>query len=130
MLKKCVRQVPIRKCTKFCINTSYFCLKTKHHWKGNVQNILLYFVIFFTNFDLYNTTFKSLVSLIVRIWELFNDQLEINFLANIYTCNGKLIFCFVETSSASLVEKTVFFLTHGNKTSSNKNLALMWHIFQ
>ena len=123
------RRVPICKCTKFCNNTSYFCLKTKLHWKGNVQNILLYSVFFFTKFDLYNTAFQSLLSLIARIWELFCDQLEANFLANVYAYNGKLLFSFVETSGASLVEKIVFSLTHGNKTSSNQNLALMWHIF-
>ena len=124
------RRVPICKCTKFCNNTSYFCLKTKLHWKGNVQNILLYSVFFFTKFDLYNTAFQSLLSLIARIWELFCGQFEVNFLANVYACNGKLLFHFVETSGASLVEKTVFSLTHGSKTSSNQNLALMWHIFQ
>ena len=95
------RRVPICKCTKFCNNTSYFCLKTKLHWKGNVQNILLYSVFFFTKFDLHNTTFQSFLSLIIRIWELFCDQLEANFLANVYSYNGKLLFRFVETSGAS-----------------------------
>ena len=37
-------------------------------------------MIFFTKFDLYNTAFQSLFLQIIRIWELFFDQLEATFL--------------------------------------------------
>ena len=128
-VEKMCRRVTICKCTKFCNKATYFCLKTKLHWKGNVQNILLYSVIFFTKFDLYNTAFQSLLSLIVRIWELFCNQLEANFPENSSSALQKLV-SFNYQFFASLVEKAVLSLTHGNKTSSNKNLVLMWHIFQ
>ena len=94
---KMFRRITICKCTEFCNKATDFCLKTKLHWKGNVQNILLYSVIFFTKFDLHNTAFQSLLSLIARIWELFCDQLEANLLANFYDSNGNLLFHFVES---------------------------------
>ena len=59
------------KCIKSCDKANYFHLKTKPHWKGNVQKFWLHSVIFFTKVDLYNADFRSLFLQINRVWELF-----------------------------------------------------------
>ena len=79
--------------------------------------------------------FSSLFSAIIRILHLF---LEATFLTNFYTYNKNPLFHVVEISyfnfpytlSLYTVGKDDFSLTRGNKRISNRNLALMLHIFQ
>ena len=47
-----------------------------------------------------------------------------------YSSSALVETSFFKTIGASLVEKTGFYLTHGNKRISNRNLFLMWHILQ
>ena len=120
---------------KSCNKTIYFCLKTKFHRKGYVRNFLLDSIIFFTKFDLYNTTFQSLFSQIIWIWELF-FRWAVSYLSCKLLCLQRKTALplsrnlFLSTIGASLVEKADFFLTNGNKRISIRKLVLIWHIFQ
>ena len=118
-------RITMCKCTKFYNKTTYFYLKARLHWKGNIWNFWFHSMIFFTQFDLNNTIFQSLCSQIFKFGSFFFDQLEAAFHANFYTYNQKLLFRSVETSffqltGTSLVENVGFSLRNVNKKKQQK----------
>ena len=118
-------RITMCKCTKFYNKTTYFYLKARLHWKGNILNFWLYSTIFFTQFDLNNTIFQSLCSQIFKFGSFLFDQLEAAFHANFYAYNHKPLFRSAETSffqliGTSLVENVGFSLRNVNKTKNKQ----------